>query len=64
MNASLVAKLFGCTEEQARAQYAKNAAQLGQMHGKALAAKTGKHRGFTAAQLAASAGKYASLAKS
>ena len=51
MDAKNIAKMFGCTEEQAKAQYARNAAQLAEMEAKA--ASTGrKVNGFTAQQLA------------
>jgi SUMO ligase MMS21 Smc5/6 complex component len=43
MNAEHVAKFFGCTAEQAKAQYAKNAVQLEQNADKAKASKNGKY---------------------
>jgi hypothetical protein len=46
----LVAKLFGCTEAQARAQYAANAEQLASLATKAE--RSGKKvNGYTAEQL-------------
>lgn len=44
-----VAKMFGCTVEQARAQIAANAKQMREMASKAE--KSGKFRGYTASQL-------------
>jgi hypothetical protein len=50
MNTTTVAKLFGCTEEQAQRQYEKNAKQLGEMAAKAE--RTGrKVNGYTAGDL-------------
>ena len=40
-----IAKIFGCTEAQVRAQFSKNAKQLRGMEGRA---KGGKYRGYTA----------------
>lgn len=56
-----IAKLFGCTPEQVRSGYARNAAQLAQMAIRAQ--RTGTYRGFTAARLAEAADRYAALAK-
>jgi hypothetical protein len=56
MNAEQVAKIFGCTVEQARAQYLANAASL--RNDAAKAARTGKKvRGYTEAQCIAAAEK-------
>jgi hypothetical protein len=44
-----VAKLFGCTVEQARAQIERNAKQMRADEIKARASKTGKVRGLTSA---------------
>ena len=49
LNPEQVAARFGCSIEQARAQYAKNAAQMRDCAAKAGA---GKYRGYTAAQWA------------
>lgn len=43
-----IAKMFGCTVEQARAQIERTAKQLRIDEAKARASKTGKLRGFTA----------------
>lgn len=51
MDAKKIAKMFGCTEEQAKAQYARNAAQLAEMEAKANSIGR-KVNGFTAQQLA------------
>lgn len=63
MNAAMVAKMFGCTEEQARAQYMANAKQVVKMAEKARV--TGKKvNGYTEAQLNADAFKlYAKAVK-
>lgn len=47
MNAIQVAQRFGCTVEQAKAAYAKNAVQLGEMADKAAASKNKIYRGST-----------------
>lgn len=49
MNASpeQIARVFGCSPAQVRAQFAKNARQL---RGMAAKAGTGKHRGKTGAE--------------
>lgn len=44
-----IAKMFGCTAEQARAQIASNLRQLESDAIKARASKSGKVRGLTAA---------------
>lgn len=44
-----VAKMFGCTEAQARAQIEHNAKQLRADEARAKASKTGKVRGLTSA---------------
>lgn len=50
MNAQMVAARFGCTVEQARRQYRRNADQLWEMRDRAL--ETGKKvNGYTADQL-------------
>ena len=54
MNANIVAAFFGCTAEQARAQYARGAEVLDGMADKA--ARTGrKVNGYTEAELRAKA---------
>jgi hypothetical protein len=45
-----IAALFGCTPDQVRAQFTKNAAQLDSLASKA-SAKSKKVNGYTAAQL-------------
>lgn len=42
-----IAKIFGCTEEQAREQIESTAKQLRESAEKAKASKTGKLRGLT-----------------
>jgi hypothetical protein len=49
-----IAKQFGCTVEQVRTQYRRNAAQLSAMAG---AAGKGKLNGFSAAELTEMAAK-------
>jgi len=62
MNAKTVAAIFGCTEAQAKAQYAKNAAQLSSMAAKAH--RTGrKINGCTERQLSRWAMQQAQQAK-
>lgn len=57
-------KLFGCTEEQARAQYSANAKQLRQCEEKARALPSGKkYRGGTAEHWAEQAAKFEEIAK-
>lgn len=46
-NVAAVCARFGCTEEQARAQYRACAEQLQKMRAKAAASRSGKHRGYT-----------------
>lgn len=45
-----VAKMFGCTEEQALAQIDRNAKDLRASAEKARASNTGKYRGLTTVQ--------------
>ena len=59
--ADKVAALFGCTPEQARALYARNADQLQKMADKAHKTSR-KVNGYTAQQLDASAAKYKGFA--
>lgn len=54
--APTVARLFRCTVEQVKSQYARNAAQLRRMADKA-AASGRKVNGYTAEQLAAHAAR-------
>lgn len=50
MTTHQIAKIFGCTEDQVRAQFLANANQLAKMRAKAV--KTGKKvNGYTAAEL-------------
>lgn len=56
MNAKQIAKMFGCTEDQARAQYARNAAQLAGMQHKARTSQR-KVNGYTADELGKMAAK-------
>jgi transposase len=60
MNAEQVAKIFGCTVEQAKAQYKANAEQLRKMQSKANGKKV---NGYTAKQLSTMAQKIEALAK-
>ena len=61
MNAKRAALMFGCTEEQARAQYAKNAEQLAGMAAKAH--RTGrKVNGYAARELSKRAMRYRDFA--
>lgn len=62
MTPSQIAAIFGCTEDQARAQLEANAKQLREMEGRAAA--TGrKYRGYTADQLAKQAAAFEAAAK-
>lgn len=62
MDAAQKAKSLGCTVEQLKAQYARNAEDLRVMLGKANS--TGKKvNGYTAAQLAERVAKLEGLAK-
>lgn len=55
--------IFGCTPEQARAQYAANAKQLRAGEAKARALPAGKKfRGYTAEQWAERAAKFEEIA--
>lgn len=61
MTAAQTAKIFGCTEAQAKAQYAANAVQLRAML--ETARKTGNSvRGYTEAQLVDRVAKFEALA--
>lgn len=55
MTPTIVAKIFGCTEEQARKQYLANAKQMAQL---ATRAGSGKYNGYTAAQWLARAEEF------
>lgn len=57
VNASKIARLFGCSENQVRQQFSRNATQL-----RAMAAK-GNTNGYTADELRALAKKAAAAAK-
>lgn len=62
VTASTAARVLGCTVEQARAQYAKNAAQLDRLASEAEASPAGMVNGWTAQKwrsLAAAARKSA-----
>lgn len=61
MDAKTVARIFGCTEEQARAAYARNATQLATMRDKAIRTRR-KVNGYTAEELARHAATYAAKA--
>ena len=60
MTAAQTAKVFGCTEAQAKAQYAANVTQLRAML--ETAKQTGTSRGYTVAQLEARIAKFEALA--
>ncbi len=61
-NAEKSAKVFGCTLEQARVMFRRNAYKLMEMHAKAM--KTGKKvNGYTAEELEQSAKDYLEAAQ-
>lgn len=62
MNAAGVAKIFGCTEQQAKAQYCKNAKQLRQIEAKARTVNS-KYHGLTADQWAMRAARFEGLSR-
>lgn len=60
---AVVAQLLGCTEAQAQAQYARNAAALQRDAEKARSMAPRKYRGYTADQWQASADQFAEYAR-
>jgi IS5 family transposase len=61
---AITARMFGCSIEQARAQYRKNAAQLREMAAEAAKLPAGKkYRGSTAAEWLASAERFERIAE-
>jgi hypothetical protein len=57
-----VSLLFGTTPDRIRDQYRKNSLQLATMAEKARDSKTGKHNGYTEAELIRLSDKHRSLA--
>jgi uncharacterized protein YjcR len=58
-----IAAMLGCTVEQAKNLYWKNAQGMREMARKAAAHKTGKHNGYTEKQLLDKAATYEALSK-
>lgn len=58
MDALKTSRIFGCTVEQAKAQYLKNAAQLRAMAAHPKRANGGKLHGYTSADLLAKAAEF------
>lgn len=61
--AEFAARLLGCTVEQAKAQYARNADGFREMIASAKRSKSGKCNGYTVAQLEDSARRYDAMAQ-